>query len=136
MNNKFILYLKAFGIWIILAVSAILVATFRNGVLLPQFGEQTAHQIGTLLFLIVQFLIIYFFIKQVKLREIKKAVLIGIFWLILTVCFEFLFGHYVIGHPWEKLFADYNIFKGRIWVLVLINNVVAPFISSNLIKNK
>jgi uncharacterized BrkB/YihY/UPF0761 family membrane protein len=136
MDKKFTLYLKAFGVWFILAVSAILVATFRNGVLLPQFGEQTAHQIGTLVFLIVQFFIIYFFIKRVKLKEIRTAVFIGIFWLILTICFEFLFGHYVIGHPWEKLLADYNIFKGRIWVLVLVNNVVAPLISSNLIKNK
>jgi uncharacterized BrkB/YihY/UPF0761 family membrane protein len=136
MDKKFTLYLKAFGVWFILAVSAILVATFRNGVLLPQFGEQTAHQIGTLVFLIVQFFIIYLFIKRVKLKEIRTAVFIGIFWLILTICFEFLFGHYVIGHPWEKLLADYNIFKGRIWVLVLVNNVVAPLISSNLIKNK
>ena len=136
MNKKIILYLKAFGIWFILAVSAILVATFRNEVLLPQFGEQTAHQIGTLLFLIVQFLIIYLFIKRDKLKEIRTALLIGIFWLILTIIFEFLFGHYVIGHPWEKLFADYNILRGRIWVLVLINNVVAPLISSKLIKDK
>jgi hypothetical protein len=135
MDNKFILYLKAFGIWFILAVSAIIVAIFRNEVLLPPLGEQTAHQIGTILFLIVQFLIIYLFINRIKLREIKTAVLIGIFWLILTVCFEFLFGHYVIGHSWEKLFADYNIFKGRLWLLVLLNNLIAPIISSKLIRN-
>jgi predicted membrane-bound spermidine synthase len=104
-------------------------------VLLPQLGEQTAHQIGTLLFLIVQFLIIYLFIKRIKLKEIITAVFIGIFWLILTVCFEFLFGHYVIGHSWEKLFADYNIFKGRLWLLVLLNNLIAPIISSKLIRN-
>jgi len=70
MDKKFTLYLKAFGIWFILAISAIIVATFRNEVLLPPLGEQTAHQIGTLVFLIVQFLIIYLFIKRVKLKEI------------------------------------------------------------------
>ena len=135
MDNKFILYLKAFGIWFILAISAIIVATFRNEVLLPQLGEQTAHQIGTLMFLIVQFLIIYLFIKRIKLKEIITAVFIGIFWLILTVCFEFLFGHYVIGHSWEKLSGGYNIFKGRLWLLVLLNNLIAPIISSKLIRN-
>jgi DMSO/TMAO reductase YedYZ heme-binding membrane subunit len=134
MNKNFTLYIKAFGIWLILAVGAIIVAIFRNGVILPLFGEQTAHQIGTLIFLIVQFAIIYFFIKQNNLMGIRTALSIGIFWLILTIIFEFLFGHYVMGHSWEKLFADYNIFKGRLWILVLINNVAAPVLSSRLIR--
>jgi hypothetical protein len=134
MSKKALLYFKAFGIWVVLAINAIIVALFRNGVLLQPLGEQTAHQIGTLLFLMVQFLIIYFFTKRIKLKEIRTALFIGTFWLILTICFEFLFGHYVIGHPWEKLFADYNIFKGRLWILVLLNDLIAPIISSNLIK--
>jgi hypothetical protein len=135
MNKLFILYLEAFGIWLVLAISAIIVAIFRNGVLLPSFGEQTAHQIGTLIFLIVQFLIIYIFIKKINLKETRTVVSIGIFWLTLTILFEFLFGHYVIGHPWEKLFADYNIFRGRLWLLVLLNDLIAPIISSKLIRN-
>jgi hypothetical protein len=136
MNKHFLLYLRALGIWLVLAISAIIVALFRNGVLLPSLGEQSAHQIGTLIFLIVQFLIIYFFIKKIKLNEIRIILSIGIFWLTLTIIFEFLFGHYVIGHPWEKLFADYNILNGRLWVLVLINNVIAPIICSKLIKTE
>jgi hypothetical protein len=136
MNKHFLIYLRALGIWLVLAISAIIVALFRNGVLLPSLGEQSAHQICTLIFLIVQFLIIYFFIKKIKLKEIRTILSIGIFWLTLTIIFEFLFGHYVIGHPWEKLFADYNILNGRLWVLVLINNVIAPIICSKLIKTE
>ena len=128
------LYLKSLGIWFILAVSAIVVATFRVGVLLPPFGEQTAHQVGTLLYLIVQFFIIYFFIKKLKLKEIKTLLGIGIFWVVITVIFEFVFGHYVMGHSWQKLFADYNLLNGRLWVLVLINNIVAPLISGKIVK--
>lgn len=128
------LYLKAFGIWIILALSAIIIAIFRNGLLLPPFGEQTAHQVGTLVFLIVQFVIIFVFIKKNNLKERRLLLIIGIFWVIFTIIFEFLFGHYIIGHPWQKLFADYNIFNGRIWILVLINNLSAPFICKKIIK--
>ena len=136
MNKNLLLFIKSLGIWVVLAISAIIVATFRNEVLLPPLRERTAHQIGTLLFLTVQSLIIYFFIKHIRLRETRTAIFIGMFWLTLTIIFEFLFGHYVVGHPWEKLFADYNISKGRIWVLVLINNVVAPLLSSKLIKDQ
>jgi len=128
------LYLKSLGIWFILAISAIIVATFRIGVLLPPFGEQTAHQLGTILYLIVQFIIIYLFIKRMKIKETKTLLGIGIFWIIVTVIFEFVFGHYVMGHSWQKLFADYNLFSGRLWVLVLLNNIFAPLISGKICK--
>jgi hypothetical protein len=128
------LYLKSLGIWFTLAVSAIVVAIFRNDILLPQLGEQTAHQIGTVLYLIVQFIVIFIFIKKLKIKEIKTLLSIGLFWFVLTIIFEFVFGHYVVGHPWQKLFADYNIFNGRLWVLVLINNLAAPLISGKIIK--
>ena len=134
MNKMVLLYFKAFGIWVALAISAIIVAIFRNGVLLPLLGEQSAHQIGTLIFLIVQFVIIYLFIKRINLKENRSALFIGIFWLILTIIFEFLFGHYVMGHPWERLFADYNILRGRLWSFVLLNDLLAPIISNKIIK--
>ncbi|GIK59467.1 MAG: hypothetical protein HND39_06505 [Ignavibacteriota bacterium] len=128
------LYIKSLGIWFILTISAIIVATFRVNVLLPQFGEQTAHQIGTILFLIVQFIIIYFFIKKMKVKETKTLLGVGLFWVVITIIFEFLFGHYVMGNSWQKLFADYNLLDGRLWVLVLINNLSAPLISGKIKK--
>ena len=128
------LYLKSLGLWFILAVSAIVVATFRIGVLLPQFGEQTAHQLGTLLYLIVQFIIIYLFIRKMRIKDVKTLLKIGFFWVVITIIFEFVFGHYVMGHPWQKLFADYNLLNGRLWVLVLLNNLTAPLISCRMIK--
>lgn len=128
------IYLKSLGIWFLLTISAIIVATFRVGVLLPPLGEQTAHQLGTILFLIVQFVIIYFFIRKMKIKEKKTLVSIGMFWVFITIIFEFVFGHYVMGHSWQKLFADYNLLNGRLWVLVLINNLVAPLISRKLLE--
>ena len=128
------LYLKSLGIWIMLAVSAIVVATFRVVVLLPQIGEQTAHQLGTGLYLIVQFIIICLFIRKMKIKDVKTLLGIGIFWVVITIIFEFVFGHFVMGHPWQKLFADYNLFNGRLWVLVLINNLFSPLISGKIIK--
>jgi len=128
------IYLKALGIWVILAVSAIFVATFRIGVLLPSIGEQSAHQLGTFLYLIIQCIIIFFFIKKTKIKEVKTLLGIGVFWVVTTIIFEFVFGHYIMAHSWQKLFADYNIFKGRLWVLVLINNIAAPLVSGKITK--
>jgi len=47
-------------------------------------------------------------------------------WLALTVAFEFLFGHFVMGHSWTTLFQDCNILAGRLWVLVLVWIAAAP----------
>ena len=58
----------------------------------------------------------------------QQALIIGFNWLILTVIFEFLFGHYVMGHTWERLLQDYNIFKGRLWSLVLMWNLIMPYV--------
>jgi hypothetical protein len=134
ISLRALVYFKALGIWAILAVSAVIVAIFRVNVLLPEFDEQTAHQLGTLLYLIVQFIIIYFFIKKLKINETKTLLGIGSFWVFITIIFEFVFGHYVMGYSWQKLLADYNLLNGRLWILVLLNNLIAPLISRKIMK--
>lgn len=37
-------------------------------------------------------------------------------------------------NPWEKLLADYNIFAGRLWILVLLNNLLAPLLAFKIQK--
>ena len=46
----------------------------------------------------------------------------------MTVVFEFIFGHYVMEHPWSKLFHDYNLLAGRVWLLLLLWTTLAPYI--------
>jgi hypothetical protein len=58
-----------------------------------------------------------------------ENLLIGLFWVLLTVGFDFLAGHYAFKKSWETLLADYNIAQGRIWILVLITNLLAPIIA-------
>jgi hypothetical protein len=64
--------------------------------------------------------------------ETRRLVLLGLGWTGLTVAFEFLFGHYVVGHPWSRLLADYNVMAGRIWTLVLLTSLLAPVILGRL----
>jgi len=39
---------------------------------------------------------------------------------------SFVAEHYVFGNSWESLIADYNVFRRRVWVLVLLTNLFAP----------
>ncbi len=91
-------------------------------------GDLTAHQISTLTGIIFIGLYIWWLTGVWKIESFSQALAVGLMWLGLTVVFEFVFGHYVVGHPWEKLFYDYNLLKGRVWLLVLIWITVAPFV--------
>ena len=56
----------------------------------------------------------------------SRALAAGGWWLVLTLAFEFLAGHYLFGDSWDKLLADYSIARGRIWLLVPLVTLVAP----------
>ena len=42
--------------------------------------------------------------------------------------FEFFFGHFILRETWTRLFADYNILRGRFWLLVLGSQALAPVV--------
>lgn len=102
-----------------------------NGILRISFYERFltelhAHQLSVASFILFFGIYAFFILKWIKLFSMKGALKLGLIWLILTVGFEFLFGHFIMGHPWSSLFHDYNLFAGRLWVLVLAWIALAP----------
>jgi hypothetical protein len=69
-------------------------------------------------------------IAWIRPRSLADAWRIGLLWLALTLAFELLAGHYVFDAPWSRLLADYNLLRGRIWILVLITTFAAPVIAA------
>lgn len=91
--------------------------------------ELNAHQLSTVLAIIVFGFAVLILSKYVYPDSPSQAVLIGSIWLGLTLCFEFLFGRYVAGHAWSRLFQDYDLFSGRIWLVLLAWVTVLPYIA-------
>lgn len=128
------LFLYALGIWFVFVVVAVLNGTFRNLFLEPRIGKYAGHVISTIILISSILLVTFLFLRSLKAKYSRAdLLLIGLFWAFLTSMFEFLFGHYVIGNPWEVLFADYNIFKGRLWSLVLVTEFFAPSIFGSIL---
>ncbi|MBS3817476.1 MAG: hypothetical protein KGY76_07950 [Candidatus Thermoplasmatota archaeon] len=128
MRSK--LYLYAIGVWGLLVFMAILNAGLREGVISPALGDQAGHVLSSIILSAIIFLITYLFLKYVDLDYTNQdLLLVGALWLALTVSFEFLFGHFVMGNSWDTLLSDYNVFKGRVWVLVLITTFVSPMLA-------
>ena len=90
--------------------------------------ELRAHRLSVFTGILLFGAYTWIFSHKWSLRSSKQALVIGFLWLVYTVAFEFIFGHYVMHHPWSRLLYDYNIFAGRLWILVLLAVTVLPFV--------
>lgn len=130
------IYVQAVLVWIIMVFVAIVNGILR-GVYTPKVGSVLhGHQISTVIFIAALLIIIYLFLRMTSVSYTEKdLVLIGAMWMMLTIVFEFGFGHYVMGTSWSQLIADYNILKGHVWGLVLLTILVAPYIVGKYVLN-
>ena len=110
-----------------MAAIGIINGTFRVLFLQKFFSPQTSHILSSISGTILIQAVIYFYVRR-KGLPVKELLLMGVIWLGLTIMFEFGFGHFVMGHSWEKLLADYNLFQGRLWSLVLLSVLLGPLI--------
>jgi hypothetical protein len=104
----------------------------RELLLDPWIGERSGHVVSTILLCLVILLVAWLAILWIGARTDEEALRVGLLWLVLTVVFEFLAGHYLFGNSWEALLADYNLFAGRIWPLVLVADLLAPLLALRL----
>jgi hypothetical protein len=107
---------------------AIVNALLRESFYRQFLSELHAHQLSAASFIVLFGIYVWFILNWLKLPSMQHAFRLGLTWFALTVIFEFLFGHYVMGHPWSRLLHDYNVLAGRVWILVLIWITMAPMI--------
>jgi hypothetical protein len=108
-------------------VIAILNGTLRELVIRKQFTYLASHQLSTVSLLLFFAIYIWFVNVRFPPASAWEALLVGGFWLLLTLAFEFGFGRWR-GASWETLLADYNLLKGRFWVLIPIWVAIAPYL--------
>ena len=113
-------------LWVPLVFIAIANGVVRQVWYGRYISELQAHQLSSLIGLVLFGIYIWIMVRWFRPVTAAQPWSIGFLWLGLTVAFEFLFGHYVAGHPWSRLFQDYNLFAGRLWVLVLLWLTLAP----------
>lgn len=121
-----IVWWKAVAVWFGIALLAVANGVLRELFLNKKLGERYGHVLSTLLLSAVVFVVAFLSRRWIGIGSIGEAWLLGVVWVAMTLAFEFLAGHYVFGNPWEKILADYNVAKGRVWLLVPICTLFAP----------
>lgn len=125
--------LRAAVVWLALLVVAFAAAALRAGLLEPRIGEPAAHVAGTIM-VVITFAVLIWLAAPWVVPDLARGRLaaVGVGWTLATMAFEFGFGHYVMGHPWSRLLADYDITAGRLWVLVLLTLLLMPVVTGEL----
>ncbi len=124
-------------LWAAMVVVAIANGVFGDKVVSRITGDLVAHYYKTALIIVVIFAVSYRYVGYLQAKDpgaalAGAALAVGLQWLASSIVFEFIVGHYVFGFAWERLFADYRIWEGRLWSLVLASEVIAPLAASYL----
>ncbi|MEA3278191.1 MAG: hypothetical protein U9Q81_23465 [Pseudomonadota bacterium] len=114
--------------WFPMVAIAIANGALRESWFGQSLSELAAHQLSTLTAVILFGVYIWFVVRFWPPTSAAQAVAIGLLWLVMTIAFELLFGHYLAGHSWERMLHDYNLLAGRVWPLVLVWVAVAPYL--------
>ena len=115
--------------WLGASVLGVANGAIREAAYKERVGESTANQISVAT--LVALLGLYFRVLQRRwpLATTKGALETGGAWVVLTILFEFGFGHYVAGDSWSELLENYDVTEGELWVLVLLWIGVGPAVA-------
>ena len=123
---------RSLVIWMLMLVVASVNGAIREALLIPMLGDIAGRAVSTLALSGIVVLLTYLTIRWIHPRSGRETWIISILWVTLTLAFEFLAGHYLFGNQWSQLLEDYNVFRGRIWILVLITIALAPFVCARI----
>jgi hypothetical protein len=117
---------KAALTWAIMAGLMIMNGAMRELLVAPRTGAYAGHVISVVTGAAIIIGLTYLFIRRLPALNRDDAWKISGLWLLLTVAFELVFFRVVESVPWTTLLADYNILRGRLWLVILLTVVLAP----------
>ena len=135
-KGAIMLWVKAFGVWLGMLVAAFLNGALRELLIVPYVGEPVGHVVSVFILSGAIFGLAYLFVKAHPPLPPSMLFQVGLFWLLLSLLFEFGFFHYAMHEPWEKLFADYNLVRRRLLIVVWLTVLFSPLICGKLTRGK
>lgn len=121
-------YKRILGVWLLLAVLMSANGIFRELVLRDALGSETAEYVSIALGLIIILAVTRLLFRPLVGLSTGQLIGIGALYVVMTVAFEFLIGHYVDHKPWSELTAAYRFWRGELWPFVLLITGLTPMI--------
>lgn len=119
--------LRAAAVWLGILVLANLNGALRELLLTPRLGPAWGHALSTFLVAGIVFIMARSTIGWIRPLTGFAAITVGALRVVLTLSFEFGAVHVLFGRSWAVPLARYDLAAGRIWLLVPLITLFAPF---------
>jgi len=126
--------IKSFLVWLLFIPLAIANGALRDILLTPALGDTLGRAVSSLSLSILILGLTVLLVKRLGVNTRAGYLTVGAFWLVLTVLFEVSFFVLIMGHPMDELLGDFDIFRGRLWLIVLTTTFFAPLLASKMRK--
>ena len=123
--------LRSLLVWASLMLIETAHGILRSQYLAPLLSDFRSRQIGvaTGSVLILGATILVF--PWMRARSARSYLAIGVLWVVLTVGYEFSLGR-LLGLPWSRLLADYDLPRGGLLPIGLLVMALAPLIAARI----
>ena len=126
------MFAKALVLWVGILLVAILNGWLRENVLFAALGSVAGQVASGVILCVCILAIAWAAIPWFGPLSSAQYLYVGLFWLVLTVAFEFLFGRLFLDRSWAELLDAYRFKGGNIWPIVLVCTLVAPWLAARL----
>lgn len=120
--------LRLLRAWLVILPFMIANGILREVALKRVLSDPAADAVSALLGVAIILVATRFLLHPLAGKSVPKLVRASVTLVLLTVAFEFGFGHYVDGKSWTELLANYELWNGRLWPLVLAALACTPFV--------
>jgi hypothetical protein len=111
--------------WMLMMLAETGHGAVREIFIAPLIGALRARQLGVLIGSVIVLLIAWLCSRWLKANTPHKQWAVGLFWVVLTLIFEFSLGR-ATGASWSRLLSDYNPAQGGLMLLGLFVMFIAP----------
>lgn len=123
------IWLRAIGVWALIAIAESISGTARQLWLLPAVGERTSQQIGVVVGSLLILAIACLSARWLAAQTRRQQLAVGALWIVLMLLFEFGLGA-ALGVSRERMFAGYDVSRGGLMVLGILVLLIAPMLGA------
>jgi predicted permease len=128
-------YVRALAVWVLLMSVETIHGIARGVLLVPLTGDLAARQIGVVVGSILILFIAFLAINWIETKNLSQLLIIGAMWAILTLMFEFLLGHFVLGLTTDRILSDYDVTREGFMIIGMLVMILSPAIA-HVVRNR
>ena len=120
------MWLRAFAVWLLIISAEAVHGVLRILLVTPLVGDFRSRQIGVLTGSLLILSIAYLCVDWIRAPTMGRLGAVGAAWVALTLLFEVSLGRLILGYPWQRLWADYDVARGGLLPFGLLLMALAP----------